>query len=237
MGVRSRIGKLILRRIESSPRVQQEQARHERLWPFVAAARDAAYSRDGDEDARNELIRRTDLRSKLETEAAGVWDAVEWLGRDRGDYIGDRAYRLLTAAVAGLPVRPIDQAVAELFAREEHLGRQPLEQAFEELAALEPKLLDVRSRLTAARPPANQSTKQRSPQAIDALKGLVGVTSASPDPLLKTDLAHSIALQYLTVVTTGAPDGERTTPYFDAPRKASVRGGTLFGPQRPRAKN
>ena len=238
MGVRSRIGKAILGRIENSPRVREQQARHERLWPFVSAAREVAYLRDDDDAARDELIKRTELRPKLESDGAGVWDAVEWLGRDRGDYIGDRAYRLLTAAVAGLPVRPIDPAVSDLFAREERLGRVPVEQAFEELAALEPKLLEVRSRLTAAAAPVNGPTLWPSREASEALRGVVGVAATSADPLLQTDLAHSIALHYLSIITTGGPGGERATPYFDAPRKASVRGGTLFGGrQRPRAKN
>lgn len=237
MSIRGWLGRQIMRRIEESPRVQEQQARTDRLWPFVSAARDAAFTNATDEQARDELLALTDLRSKLESESAGVWDAVEWLGRDRRDYIADRAYRLLTAAVAGTAVRPIDPAVAVLFGREERLGRMPMQHAYAELAALEPRLLDVRERVAASPAPPPGPTRWPNPVAADALRGVLGVANHDGDQLLRTDLAHSLALHYLSILVDGRFGGDPATAYFDAPTKASVGGVTLFGPQRPRAQN
>ena len=135
MSLLSRIGRAIERRVEASPG-----------GGYVSGARDVAWSPASDEEARDELARRVGLRERLEDDQTAISDAAEHLGRKRESFVDDRAYRLFTAAMTGSAVRPIDPAVADLFRRKEELGRMPLKEAFEQLAALDPRLRDARDR-------------------------------------------------------------------------------------------
>ncbi|MGZ4201105.1 MAG: hypothetical protein ACXVRH_03490 [Thermoleophilaceae bacterium] len=201
MSLLSRIGRAIERRMEASPGAV-----------YVSGARDIAWSPASDEEARDELARRVDLRERLEDDRTAISDAVEELGRKRESFIDDRAYRLLSAAMTGSAVRPIDPAMADLFRREEQLGRMPLKEAFEQLAALQPRLRDAKE-----------------------TSELVGYGAGDADPLLRSDLAASVVSLYGKAMRGFPVDVER--PYFEANFTSGVITGGFGLPQRPRARN
>jgi hypothetical protein len=119
MSLRSRLGHAIMRRIEASPRVQEQHRRTARLMPHLQAAEELAYSKLSDEEASERL------RPRVAGSEQAVLDAIDWLEYGRDEYIGDRAYRLLLAAATDTPVRPIDPAMADQFAAERELGSMP----------------------------------------------------------------------------------------------------------------
>jgi hypothetical protein len=49
------------------------------------------------------------------------------------EYVSDRAYRIMVAAIEGTPLRPVAAENALLFEAERRLGWLPLEEAFEQL--------------------------------------------------------------------------------------------------------
>lgn len=159
------------------------------------------------------------LRARLPRDRRVARDAIEDLGERRTSYLDDRAYRLLTAAVEGTPVRPIDPAVSEQFAAEAELGRLSLPDAFAYLVALEPRLRAARS------------------QPADTL--LVGPWATGPHAVLNTELAAGVVREYAASTRGGrAPDAD-PTPMFERLADAPGESGALFGrdDRRPRARN
>ncbi len=67
-------------------------------------------------------------------EAEVLREATIDLAKHRDHYIADRAYRLLSAAVAGTAVQSIPPERRELFTGEESIGRMPIEQYLRVLA-------------------------------------------------------------------------------------------------------
>jgi hypothetical protein len=116
MKLLARLARVAQARIESSAWFEEQSQRDRSLRPLVQAVTDLAYSADSDPVACERL--RVLL---LESDPQGTNDAIERLGRGRGSFIDDRAYRLLSAATSNMTVRPIDPAVADLFGREETL--------------------------------------------------------------------------------------------------------------------
>lgn len=166
--------------------------------------------------------------------------AVEHLSALRTDYLEDRAYRLLTAALTGTPVRGIDPAMRELFGAEAALGAMSLHDAFEHLAALEPRLRELPegwppgAKSPGGKPPGSKPPGvKRGPTRSPSEPRLVGPGADSPHAILTTELARQVVGEHRRV-----PRDQDPTPFFE--RKLSFSSGTffLFGRDpRPRAQN
>jgi hypothetical protein len=133
VGLLSRLFHEAVKRIEASPGYRAAAERYKRTEPFESAALGLAYSTLSDEEAC------AMLREWIGAADGVVQEAVESSAQSRRDYAHDRAYRLLSAALSNEPVQPIDPVSSRLFREEENLGRLPLGEAFDLLAAREPK--------------------------------------------------------------------------------------------------
>jgi len=187
--------------MEASPRFQENKARLEASYAYVTAAREVARLPASDQKARDELAGRIDIRDRLDDDATAVWGAVEIMGRSRNSFIDDRAYRLFTAAMTGSAVRPIDPAVAD---------------AFEQLAALEPRLREL-----------GDGDKERQLE-------LVGFGVRGSDPLLRSDVAANVLRLYGKAKRGDPVDLER--PWFETQGHGGVITGGI-GRRRPQARN
>jgi len=196
---------------DRSGRRQRTRARRQLVLTETARALAASDRDDPTASAR--------LRSHLPRDRTVARDAIDDLAERRTSYLDDRAYRLLTAAVDGTPVRPIDPAVASQFAAEAELGRLSLSDAFAALAVLEPRLRDA------------------SRQADDTL--LVGPWASGPHAVLNTELAAGIVREYAAATRDGRAPEADPTPVFERLADAPGESGALFGrdDNRPRARN
>lgn len=117
------------------------ERRPSRSDQLQVAAKKWARSELGDTDAAAALANETrDFAAKLVDTEIHHWPS-------RDDFVNDRAYRLLVGVRDGA-VPPTDSSKRERFAREEELGRLPLSEAFQLLAASYPELngLEMRAR-------------------------------------------------------------------------------------------
>jgi hypothetical protein len=173
------------------------------------------------------------LRERLPEDREAVEGAVEHLGGLRTSFVTDRAYRLLTAALDGTSVRPIDPAVRDQFSAEAQLGRMSLTDAFQSLVELEPRLYQHLMQGSDELRPMQSGWSTRSEPR------LVGAWADSPHPVVNTDLAANIVSEYEAVTSNGRAADTDPTPFFD--RKKRTHGGSfaLFGKgdTRPRATN
>jgi hypothetical protein len=172
-----------------------------------------ACSEMGDEQALGRL------RGFVEDDSRVARVAAEQLLSSRDEYATDRAYRLLVAAIDGTPVGDPPDALKELFDRESELGRVPVERAFAILTELEPRLKDAWA--------DDYAPDGRSVPAIDlarrSVKGLLGPGSENPDPLVRSNLALSVASHYVELGGDEADPDDRQASYFGARRKRVVR--------------
>jgi hypothetical protein len=213
MSLKGQLGKAVMKRIEAMPAVQAEKERQERIWPTRRAAMDAAYGSLDDEAAK------LSLRGRLEADSKVLKEATIVLARHRDDYIDDRAYRLLSAASADTAVQPIPPERQELFAEEEALGRMSIEQAFQRLAEMEPRLLDVQRQAQASSAGERDQECGLRKRLGQMLHGLVGGGASGDQELLRTTLATSIVYQYLEQLSGNTRLGSPRTAYFDSPIK------------------
>ncbi len=214
MSLKGRLGKAVIRRIEGMPSVQAATERHARIAPTQEAAMAAAYRPGEDDDAKTFLNERLDAEHEVLTEAV-----LELSGR-RNNYIWDRAYRLLSAAVADTEVQPIAPERQCLFAQEEMIGRIPIEQAFDHLSKLEPRLADVKREATHVAPGEGRGELPSSVR--ESLADLIGHGTGADHELLETTLATSIVHQYLQQLMGNPHLGSPTKAYFDSPNKQFV---------------
>ncbi len=174
------------------------------------AALRAAYSNVSDEQAAWQL------RDIVASNTASLRAALRLFAEPRDRFDMDRAYRLLDAAMNGGPVQPIPEERRELFQREESLGRMPLADAFTFLADHEPRLRECAT-ASEANLGASQSHERRRKMTVWEVLGVDG----HGDPLCKTELARSIAVQYLGIVD-GSRSGDSSLSYFALPGKVGV---------------
>jgi hypothetical protein len=191
MSLKGRLGSAVMKRMEAMPAIQAEKERSERISPAQRAAKQAAYGPLDDEAAK------AALRERIGGEAEALREATIDLAKRRDDYIGDRAYRLLSAAAAETAVQSIPPERRELFSGEEAIGRMPIEQAFHRLAGIEPRLLDIERITRSAEVDAGGSLP---PDVDRCIRSLVGGAAERDDELLRSHLASSIAQQYLRVL-------------------------------------
>jgi hypothetical protein len=210
MSLKGWLGSAVMKRIEAMPAIQAAKERSERISPAQRAAKEAAYGPLDDESAK------AALRERIGGEAEVLTEATIDLAKHRDDYIGDRAYRLLSAAAAGTAVQSIPPERRELFTAEEVIGTMPIEQAFQRLAEIEPRLLDI-ERMTRA---AEVDDKGSLPPDVDRrLRSLVGGAAERDDELLRSNLASSIAQHYLRVLVGDSRCGSPEMSFFENPRK------------------
>jgi hypothetical protein len=226
MGLKARVGKAVQKRIEAMPSIQAEKERSERIAPVQRAAWKAAYGAPDDASAR------VALRDRLQAGPDILAEATIDLSRRRDDYIHDRAYRLLSAAAADTAVQPIAPERQVLFAEEESIGRIPIEQAFQRLAELQPRLLDVKRAAEIGDPGADAEERGLPKHLRQMLHGLVGAGSSGDHDLIRTNLATSIVHQYWEQLRGRPRAGDPQTAYFDSPTKQIVT-SVAFGRNRP----
>jgi hypothetical protein len=228
MSLKTRVRKAVLRRIEALPIVQAQMERAEHEKPVLGAAMNAAYSSLDDGEAARQL------RERLDAESSAVQGVLTILASGRDRYIDDRAYRLLAAAFAGTAVESISPERAELFAEEEAIGRMPIGDAFERLAKIEPRLLDLERAAQTAKASNEPPEPRGLPKHIQQpLSWLVGAAAKSDVQLLHTSLATSIVHHYLEQLAGDPRLGTPATAYFNSPIKRVVLTGTLWEPTRP----
>lgn len=114
----------------------------------------------------------------------------------------NRAVRLLFAATTGLPLQREDAAVGARLDSLERLAGLPLERAFEDLAAREPRLVTLRDRVLDARVHASNDSAfakwlRRSEVMHRDLVELVGHGRPDFDPLCSAAIAYAVASAYL----------------------------------------
>jgi hypothetical protein len=186
---------------------------------ILRAALRAAHSTEPDEDARHRL--KEELASKRQQ----AQDALTIFSRMREQFDTDRAYRLLHAAMTDTPVQPIAAECYDLFLSEEQLGRMPLSEAFAFLAKRQPMLHQFERAAAAA--DGVTWALQRSDTAahddmLDAHPHVSTVLGPGAqdctDPLLRSQLALSIASQHLAIIA-GSHDGDDLCSYFASPKK------------------
>ena len=224
-----RLGRAVLKRIEASPAVQGKVERSERMGPVIRAAWAAAYSPLDDGETKLKLQKQLE---SLGVAPQLVAEALADFGMHDG-YIDDRACRLIAAVAEDAAVEPIAQGLAELFAEEEALGRLPMNLAFRRLADMEPALRDLEQQARSV-----SAGEDRLPQAItQPLRQLVGAGACTDHELLCTNLATSIAHQYLEMLAGNTRLGTADTPYFDSPRKQVIRSAMLVDRRHPKRSN
>lgn len=223
MGLKQQLGQAVMKRIEAMPSVKASVERDRRIGPVFLAASQLAYGALDDDSAKAQL------RSRQEAEPELLRDAAIERSKHREDYVGDRVYRLLSAAAADAPVQPIPPERAGLFSREAALGRKSMQEAFSQLARLEPALGEIESDVRSGErrfdrgdrsPPAGLQLLSKRMQA--RLGELVGGAAQHEDELLCTNLAGSIAHQYLRILAGDAHLGKTTESFFETPRKSLV---------------
>jgi hypothetical protein len=194
---RRRLGQSLAGAIAEGLGINRRRQRRE----LMRAALHLAHSDLGDEVAREQL------HETARTHPRGARGALRSLGVDRGEYDVDRAYRLLRAAISNREVEPIEHERAALFTREETLGRMAMSEALDLLRELQPALPEPGSDAFVA----SSLTTLLGPRAV-----------GSNDALVRSQLALSIATQYVAIVRGRSDLGSPTTPYFLAPRKIVV---------------
>jgi hypothetical protein len=217
MSLIGRIAWAIWRRFESTPGVRGQVEHQKRVVEISIEAERAACSSLDDSQAKTMLAARLSSDLTPTSIAAARARLVE-----RTEYISERAYRLLTAIVDDCPVAPVPQEMEQRFMREEALGRMPLDGAFQYLAEMEPRLRDVEQQMSRELAALGQCTGLTQ-SAHKALIDLVGVGVSRDDTLLSTNLAASIARQYLEIRGGITSLGNTRTSYFDAPLRIGVR--------------
>lgn len=227
MGLKAQLGKAVMKRVEAMPAVQAQKERSERISPVQRAARKLAYISQDDETAKLALA------ELLEADSDVVKEATIDLAQRRDDYIDDRAYRLLSAAAAGTAVLPIPPERRELFAEEEAIGRMPIEQAFQRLAELEPRLIGVKHMAERGGQDEDGDACGLPQRLRKELLGLVGGAANEHHELLRTTLATSVVHQYFLQLGGNARMGNPSVAYFDSPTKHFVA-SVSFG--RPRGR-
>jgi hypothetical protein len=144
------------------------------------------------------------LRESTRGQPHGIRSALSVFGSSRDEFDSDRAYRLLQAVVSGGEVLPMTPRLRERFEGEARLGRMPMSEAVGFLRELQPALPDLRS------------------VSAISLNAVLGPRAEHSDMLVCSQLALSIATQYLAIVNGRRDLGSTDTAYFAVPRKIVV---------------
>jgi hypothetical protein len=186
---------------------------------IVRAAVKAAQSPEGDSAAQ------TKLAGIIRDSPRAAQHALKMLRHSRDQFDSDRAYRLLEAALSGLPVQPIAPPDRELFAQEESLGRQPMSDAFARLKLVSPGLGELEATVDQEISSLGQSDFTSVRRRLAPLVG--PAASDQLDSIARSQIALTIAAQYLAILGGDSRYGTQDTPYFAAPQKLYLRSGTI----------
>jgi hypothetical protein len=173
-------------------------------------------------DSRALVAIEDEVRSHVEA----AREARQRLAPHISCYDGDRAVRLLDAALSGSPVHPIRAECVELFGEEARLGRMPLREAFAELASREPELERIMQGFE-ERHAALMASIDESPEVPPRSAGfvmlrdaqqevdrIIGTKARHADPLLRSYLPRNIAFSWLAVISGGPPHMDPDASYF-----------------------
>jgi hypothetical protein len=186
--------------VAQDPRVKASIERQHQTIALIELVRTAAGTSLDDQSASTRLAKH------LPADADVGQAAIDRLGTDRRGYVDDRAYRLLRAAIDHAEVQPIEPAMRDVFAQEAELGKMTLNDAFEHLASLEPRLRDqlLGTKLT------DPSPSRRADHGP-----LAGPLAESPHVILTTKLASHVVSEYLTATRHGRIGDDDPTPFFE----------------------
>ena len=188
-----RAGNAALERARQSPAYQELERRNRLANPIVTVAQLLAESPADDET----LARRLKARFK-DPEAAEF--ALQQLERDRSNFLGDRAYRLLYAAARGGPVPPVDPDREASLKSQERLARLPLREAFASLSELAPGLRTLEARVTNGSWHDDKEGTDLDAYVIDRATEVLKAAS-DRNPVLASPLAEGIAVRYLLLIS------------------------------------
>lgn len=124
----------------------------------------------------------------------------------RDTYVGDRAYRLGAAVLTDTETPPQSPIVRALFEQERRLGTMSMEEAYEQLAALQPQLNDIRRAVASGNTSAVQQLEQ--------INRLLGPDASTQVPIGRTRLAAIIAMEYVGILRGERSSVSDTTSYF-----------------------
>lgn len=144
------------------------------------------------------------------------------------NYVGDRALRLLDAALSGSgEIAPPDSQWAALFKEEEALARMPIREALALLYDREPELERIRSHVgdlfaqrvresgeaegAVAQEPAIVRARIA---AMSDVGKILGPGSKQTDPLLRSYIARNIAFRAISLASGNPRKVDRDGPYF-----------------------
>jgi hypothetical protein len=150
--------------------------------------------------AKSDADALPDLAASVAGAEVGAERALAILSVRRSDYLSDRAFRLLSAAmVPGATLVPEEETSDSLHRQEERLGRLPLKQAYAELVEREPRLREVDpaehadEAIGALGEPGVGPGRRPTP----AVEALVGSRAEHVDPLVRSRLALDVARCYI----------------------------------------
>jgi hypothetical protein len=185
----------------------------------MVIALDLARSELSDEEAR---IR---LHEQIRETPRAVRRALKVLRASRDEFDHDRAYRLLEASFTYTSVQPIKSNCVGLFSLEETLGRKPMWEAFNDIKELVPGLVELES---AMKPQYGGWSQADFAGVRHRVITLVGpAASEQLDSLARSQLALTIATQYLAILGGDSRYGNAQTSYFKAPHKLYIRAGVI----------
>jgi hypothetical protein len=199
--------------------------------PSWLRVKDVALAQARREESDELLVATIAAEVRRDPGAAG--EARDRLAATPPCYEGDRAIRLIDAAISNLPVRPVAPACAELFDQEAKLGWTPLREAFAELVAREPTLGSIAGRLqeqhsqvidsNADRLEVEHSVRALLRSAEREVAHTVGPQSQQADPLLRSYLPRNIAYTWLRALVGAPPLADLDVSYFArAPRTGAT---------------
>jgi hypothetical protein len=188
-------------------------------WRIFRLTMDAARSSESDPRAAEALA-----LTLSEASAGELNTVMARLKRGSPSYLRNRAQRLLESVITGKQVALAPDEFAELFSREEQLGRLPMLEAYDRLSVLEPGLKTLEDTVRSWTPSshehdaANQLAhiRQQSEVRREAAT-LTGAQARLDDPILRSNIALSIAQRYLYALLGDTQLGDPDTPYFAAP--------------------
>jgi hypothetical protein len=197
------------RRVKELPGVQEMLRQHEEerqelrlAEPVLITARVFADSRGDDEAVAARLRRHV-----KNPEAARY--ALRELQRHRDQFDDDRAYRALYAVVHGGPVPAVEPASREKFAAQQRLSQLSLQEAFDYLAGLAPRLRALERQVTDGRlrQVADQRDIPYSGLIDERISWILRDADADADghPILASFIATQAASLYLLVLAGEMP--------------------------------
>jgi hypothetical protein len=180
-----------------------------RAMPVLKPAADIARSHMSDQDALREVA----------SLVAGNREAAELAHQvtERSiDPANDRAYRLISAALEGGPVRPVDPAKAPMVSEFRRWTELPLGEAFRQLSEREPEVAPIGAQAAAwgetnATADFDQRTRIERRLMRDAAR-LFPDWRESDELVIRSGLARTIALEYIEVALGDHARGDLATP-------------------------